>query len=101
AETPDPDFRTVAYSTAKGALATLTRVVAHECAPSGVRVNVVSAGLVSTPMAERALTDAAIRSRMPSLMPLGGRACTPEEVADAVLWLLSPASGRTTGAVLP
>jgi NAD(P)-dependent dehydrogenase (short-subunit alcohol dehydrogenase family) len=101
ASTPDADFRTVAYSSAKGALTALTRVVAHEGAAAGVRVNLVSAGLVSTPMAERALTDVAIRSRIPELMPLGARACTPDEIASAVLWLLSPGSGRTTGAVVP
>ncbi len=64
-------------------------------------MNIVSAGLVDTAMATRALTTQAIQDRLPELMPLGGNACTPEEVAAAVLWLLSPASRRTTGTSLP
>ncbi|WP_279580835.1 SDR family oxidoreductase [Fodinicola feengrottensis] len=79
----------------------MARVVAHQTARAGVRVNIVSAGLVDTAMATRALTTQAIQDRLPELMPLGGNACTPEEVAAAVLWLLSPASRRTTGTSLP
>ncbi|GAA3140037.1 SDR family oxidoreductase [Nonomuraea roseoviolacea] len=97
----DDDFRTVAYASAKGGLIPLIRVAAREAAPRGVRINLVSAGLVATPMSRRARESAAIRARMPALMPLGARPCRPEEVAQAVLWLLSPASGRTTGAVIP
>ncbi|MBN6051820.1 SDR family oxidoreductase, partial [Nonomuraea sp. RK-328] len=97
----DDDFRTVAYASAKGGLIPLIRIAAREAAPRGVRINLVSAGLVSTPMSRRARESEAIRARMPALMPLGARPCRPEEVAQAVLWLLSPASGRTTGAVIP
>jgi NAD(P)-dependent dehydrogenase (short-subunit alcohol dehydrogenase family) len=97
----DPDFRTTAYASAKGALVPLVRSAAFDVAPHGVRVNLVAAGLVDTPMAQRALRDPAIRARLPELMPLGAAACTPEEVAAAVLWLLSDGSSRTTGAVLP
>jgi len=101
AATLDADFLTVAYATAKGALLPLVRSAAFSGAPHGVRVNIVAAGLVDTPMARRAMTDPAIQQRMPELMPLGQRACTPEEVADTVMWLLSDASSRTTGAVIP
>ncbi|MGN9846193.1 SDR family NAD(P)-dependent oxidoreductase [Nonomuraea sp. H19] len=97
----DDDFRTVAYASAKGALIPLIRTAAREAAPRGVRVNLISAGLVSTPMSLRARTSASVQARLPSLMPLGASPCRPEEVAEAVLWLLSPASGRTTGAVIP
>ncbi|TDD02743.1 SDR family oxidoreductase [Nonomuraea deserti] len=97
----DDDFRTVAYASSKGALIPLIRSAARETAPRGVRINLISAGLVATPMSRRAQTDHAIRARLPELMPLGARLCTPEDVAAAVLWLLSPAAGRTTGAVIP
>ncbi|MBB6343606.1 SDR family oxidoreductase [Nonomuraea muscovyensis] len=97
----DDDFRTVAYASAKGALIPLIRTAAREAAPHGVRVNLVSAGLVATPMSRRAQTSETIQAKLPSLMPLGARLCRPEEVAQAVLWLLSPSSGRTTGAVIP
>ncbi|GCE02223.1 SDR family oxidoreductase [Embleya hyalina] len=101
AGTFDEDFHTAAYTTAKGALIPLVRSAAFAGAPRGVRVNLVAAGLVDTPMAARAMGDPVIQGRMPRLMPLGARACTPDEVADAVVWLLSDAAARTTGSVLP
>ncbi|MFB4284213.1 SDR family oxidoreductase [Nonomuraea sp. MTCD27] len=97
----DRDFRTVAYASAKGALIPLVRSAAFDAAPAGVRVNLVAAGLVDTPMAGRALSSPEIAARLAELMPLGGTACTPREVAEVVTWLLSPAAGRTTGAVVP
>ncbi|PZF81179.1 SDR family NAD(P)-dependent oxidoreductase [Jiangella anatolica] len=102
ARTLDRDFLTAAYLTSKSAVETLARAAAFEGAPDGVRVNVVAPGLVETPMAARALTDPAISGRLPELMPLGrGSASSPDAVAAAVAWLLSPASAQVTGAVLP
>lgn len=97
----DRDFRTVAYASAKGALVPLVRSAAYDAARAGVRVNLVAAGLVDTPMARRALDSPEVAQRLPELMPLGGTACTPQEVAEVVAWLLSPGSRRTTGAVIP
>jgi NAD(P)-dependent dehydrogenase (short-subunit alcohol dehydrogenase family) len=97
----DRDFRTAAYASAKGALIPLVRSAAYDAAATNVRVNLVAAGLVDTPMARRALESPAISGRLDELMPLGRRACTPEEIADAVMWLLSTGSRRTTGAVIP
>jgi NAD(P)-dependent dehydrogenase (short-subunit alcohol dehydrogenase family) len=101
ARTLDADFLTTAYATSKAGVETLVRLAAYEGASKGVRVNAVAPGLVDTPMAARALTDDRIASRLPELMPLGGRPASPVEVADAVAWLLSPASSRVTGAVVP
>jgi NAD(P)-dependent dehydrogenase (short-subunit alcohol dehydrogenase family) len=97
----DRDFRTAAYASAKGALIPLVRSAAYDAASVGVRVNLIAAGLVDTPMADRALRSPQISARLGELMPLGRRACSPEEIADAVVWLLGPASRRTTGAVIP
>jgi NAD(P)-dependent dehydrogenase (short-subunit alcohol dehydrogenase family) len=97
----DRDFLTAAYATSKAAVETLVRLAAFEGATSGVRVNVVAPALVDTPMAARALGAAHITARLPELLPLGGRAATPDEVAEAVTWLLSPASAQITGAVIP
>jgi NAD(P)-dependent dehydrogenase (short-subunit alcohol dehydrogenase family) len=97
----DEDFLTAAYAASKGALETLTRVAAREVAPEGVRVNLVAAGLVATPMARRALTDDHIKNRLRELQPLGACPLQPEDVAEAVIWLLSDAARRVTGVALP
>jgi NAD(P)-dependent dehydrogenase (short-subunit alcohol dehydrogenase family) len=101
ASTLDQDFLTAAYRVAKAGIVPLVEAAAYEVAGRGIRVNVVAAGLVQTPMASRALSDDKITSRLPQLMPLGARAVTAEEVADAVTWLLSPRSSMTTGTVVP
>ena len=101
ARTLDADFLTAAYVTSKSAVETLARLAAFEGAPDGVRVNVVAPGLVDTPMAARAVTDPRIQGRIAALMPLGGRVVTAREVTETVEWLLSAASDRTTGAVVP
>ena len=101
ATTLDDDFLTAAYRTSKAAIVPLVQAAAHEGAARGIRVNVVSPGLVDTAMAARALTDPAITARLDTLMPLGGTAVTADEVASAVDWLLSDGSARTTGAVIP
>lgn len=101
ARTLDADFLTAAYATSKSAVETLVRVAAFEGAPDGVRVNVVSPGLVDTPMAARALTNPTISGRFPQLMPLGAKAADPADVARAVGWLLSPDAALITGAVVP
>jgi NAD(P)-dependent dehydrogenase (short-subunit alcohol dehydrogenase family) len=101
ARTLDADFLTAVYAVSKNGVETLARLAAFEGASKGVRVNVVAPGLVETPMAERALTNPGITARLPELMPLGGTAAQPADVAEAVCWLLSPASARITGAVIP
>ena len=101
ARATDQDFLTAAYAASKGALEALTRVAARQMAPQGVRVNLVAAGLVATPMAHRALTDDHIKDRLQDLQPLGAGPLQPEDVAEAVAWLLSDAARRVTGVVLP
>jgi NAD(P)-dependent dehydrogenase (short-subunit alcohol dehydrogenase family) len=101
AHTLDADFLTAAYAASKSGVDTLVRLAAFEGAAQGVRVNVVAPGLVDTPMAGRALTDPSITGRLPSLMPLGGEAVAPLDVAEAICWLLSPAAAKVTGAALP
>ena len=101
ATSSDPDFLTAAYAASKAAMVALVRTAAMEVAPAGVRVNLVAAGLVDTPMSARANGDPLIATRLRALQPLGRIAISATTVADAVYWLLSPASGRTTGAVIP
>jgi NAD(P)-dependent dehydrogenase (short-subunit alcohol dehydrogenase family) len=97
----DEDFLTAAYTSAKGGLESLVRAAALEGAPHDVRVNVVAAGLVDTPMAARGLGDAHLAARLGALQPLGGRALTPEEVAGPVVWLCSAGAAAVTGVTVP
>lgn len=90
-----------AYVASKHAVVGMTRALALECADNGVRVNAVAPAIIHTPMAERALfQDPAIHARAVAIHPLG-RVGTPEEVAQAVIWLCSPASSFITGHTLP
>ena len=87
------------YAASKGALDSLTIGAAKELAPRGIRVNAVSPGLIQTDLHARAgLPDRL--ARMVGGVPLG-RVGTPEEVANAVLWLLSPEAAYITGVIVP
>src|SRR6202048_3925710 len=88
-----------AYCAAKAGLAMLTQVAALELGPRGIRVNAVAPGFVHTPLTEPA---AAIPGVVEEDLenPALGRAGTPEDIANAVLYLCSPASSWLTGEVL-
>jgi NAD(P)-dependent dehydrogenase (short-subunit alcohol dehydrogenase family) len=88
------------YSTSKGAVLALTRAMAADHLPEGIRVNCVHPGTADTPWVGRLLEKAddpdAERSALNARQP-HGRLVSAEEVADAVAYLASPRAGSTTG----
>jgi 3-oxoacyl-[acyl-carrier protein] reductase len=88
-----------AYCSAKAGLAMLTAVAALEFGPRGIRVNAVSPGFVHTPLTELAATIPGVVEDYVQNTPLG-RAGTPEDVANAVLFLCSEKASWMTGEVL-
>jgi NAD(P)-dependent dehydrogenase (short-subunit alcohol dehydrogenase family) len=89
----------VPYGAMKGGVVQLTRGLAVELAPSGVRVNAVAPGYVTTAMTGELWRDEDRRAQVTARIPLG-RFASPEEISPAALFLLSPAAGYITGEVL-
>ena len=88
----------VHYAAAKGAIDTFTVGLAREVAAEGIRVNAVKPGLVDTEI-HAANGEPARLQRLMGSIPLN-RAGQPGEIAEAVLWLLSPAASYVTGSIL-
>jgi len=89
------------YSASKGAVAALTRAMAADGMPDGIRVNAVNPGTADTPWVGRLLDSAADpvgeRAALEARQP-HGRLVSADEVAHAVLYLASSRAGSTTGA---
>ena len=94
----------VMYTAAKGGLIMLGKGAAIELAPQNIRVNVAAPGLTETPVIEasfqRREDPEAYRAQRAATIPMR-RLARPEEVAEAIFFLGSPASSYITGAVLP
>lgn len=88
-----------AYSVTKAGILMLSRVLAAELGPRGVRSNVVSPAMVRTPMSESFYQDAELLSRRENAVPLR-RIGVPEDIAQAALFLASDRASYITGAEL-
>jgi NAD(P)-dependent dehydrogenase (short-subunit alcohol dehydrogenase family) len=94
----------VGYNASKGALVAMTRSMAVDLAPRGIRVNAVCPGTIDTPMYQRHLASvpdpARLEQEVIRLHPIG-RIGRPDDVADAVSFLASDEASFITGVILP
>lgn len=91
----------IAYSAAKSAYVGMTRALAAEVSPDGVRVNAIAPGWIESPMLRKALSGDEKRSnKILSRTPMA-RFGEPEDIGWAAVYLCSPAAKFVTGVVLP
>lgn len=86
-----------AYCGAKGGLKMVTKVMALELAPKGIRVNTIAPGMIATPMTASTLHDQEAAEQSEAQIPMG-RAGEQQEIADIALFLASDESSYVTGA---
>jgi NAD(P)-dependent dehydrogenase (short-subunit alcohol dehydrogenase family) len=90
-----------AYTASKHGVIGLTKVAALDYGARGIRVNAVCPGTARTPMVDRALADfPALDDHLKALHPIG-RIGEATEVAEAAVWLCSPAASFVLGVALP
>lgn len=87
------------YSVSKAGVWMLTRCLALELAPHGIRVNTVAPGVIDTPMAVGMTSDESRRAQFERIVPLG-RLGEAEDIAEAALFLLSAQSDYITGQII-
>lgn len=92
-------FPNPAYQASKGAVLNLTRALAVEWAPLKIRVNAVAPTYVRTPLINAITSRPDTMDLIKQVTPLG-RIAEPEEIAEAILFLASPAASMTTGHTL-
>ena len=93
----------VAYCASKGGVINMTRALAIDCAPHGIRVNCVAPGPIETPMLRKMFDDAENPDEYERIQTepiLLKRFGTPEEIAEVALFLASDASSYMTGAIV-
>ncbi len=92
-------YPNVSYQATKGGVVNMTRALAVEWAPSGIRVNAVAPTWVRTNLTAPLLDQPGVVERIAALTPLK-RLATPDEIAWAILYLASPAAAMVTGHTL-
>ena len=94
-----PGFHQGIYSATKAAVINMTRSFARECGPKKIRVNAVLPGLTETKFASALTQNESVLKQFLPAIPLG-RVAQPEEIAPAMLFLVSDAASYVTGATL-
>jgi NAD(P)-dependent dehydrogenase (short-subunit alcohol dehydrogenase family) len=89
-----------AYTTSKGGVRMLTKALAIELSPLGIRVNAIGPGFTATPLNAAAREDAAYMANFATRIPLG-RIGTPEDIAGPAVFLASDMARYITGVTLP
>jgi len=93
--------KVIAYSASKGAIESMTRAMAAELSPKGIRVNCIAPGFIATEMSAKALNnDKDRKSRVLARTPMG-KLGSPSDIGDAALFLASSSSSFITGIVMP
>jgi NAD(P)-dependent dehydrogenase (short-subunit alcohol dehydrogenase family) len=90
----------VAYAASKGAVLQLTKALAHDLSPDGIRVNAIAPGVIETPMTVATRNDPEAIGRFMMHTPMK-RPGQPQELVGPVLFLASHMSTYVTGALLP
>jgi NAD(P)-dependent dehydrogenase (short-subunit alcohol dehydrogenase family) len=90
---------TAAYASSKGAILALTKNAARILGPKGISVNTIAPGVIETPFVAGPLSQAGTRERLEGLTSFN-RLGKPEEMAEAIVWLLSPEASYVHGATL-
>lgn len=93
--------KVIAYTASKSAIEGMTRAMAVDLSPKGIRVNCIAPGFIATDMSARALdNDPERKQKVLSRTPMGTLGC-PCDVGEAALFLASDAAKFITGVVLP
>ena len=93
--------KVIAYSASKGAIEAMTRAMAVELSPKGIRVNCIAPGFIATDMSAKALnSDKERKDKVLSRTPMGELGA-PSTIGDAAMFLASSESAYITGVVLP
>lgn len=89
-----------AYAASKGGVAQLTKSLAIAYAADGIRVNAIAPGWIATPLTQALQDDPARAGPILARTPMG-RWGTPDDVAQAAMFLCTPAAGFMTGVIMP
>jgi NAD(P)-dependent dehydrogenase (short-subunit alcohol dehydrogenase family) len=95
----NPIAANLAYNTSKGAVVNFTRALAGEWAAHGIRVNGIAPTYLLTPLTEKLLANREVTARIEARTPMG-KVGAPDDLAGAMLYLASSASGLVTGHTL-